>query len=63
VDKVGLEQNYYAKIIVTGRVDTDCSIVVHECFPWEAPQCIECYDSTDAIGTCDPLCGMAIIVP
>jgi hypothetical protein len=56
VDKVGLEQNYYAMIEVSGGVDTDCSIVVTECFETGPPDCVECFETGDIIGICYSLC-------
>jgi hypothetical protein len=58
VDKVGLEQNYYAKIDVSGGATTadTCSIVVTECFEVPPPDCVECTETGDLIGTCETIC-------
>jgi hypothetical protein len=58
VGKVGLEQNYYTKIEVSGGATTTdtCSIVVTECFEADPPDCIDCWDTGDLIGTCNPQC-------
>ena len=58
VDNVGLEQNYYAKIVVSGGTanTSDCSIVVTEGFEAPAPYCITwATDPTDTIGACIPI--------
>jgi hypothetical protein len=55
VDNVGLEQNYYAKIVVTGGATTEqsCKIVVTEGFEAPAPYCvIWATNPTATIGAC-----------
>ena len=57
VDNVGLEQNYYAKIEVSGgETDTDCSILVMEGFEAAAPVCVTWTEAGDTIGTCEAIC-------
>jgi len=58
VDKVGLEQDYYAKIVVYGgQTTTDiCDIIVNECFEIGPPVCIDCYGTDETIGTCEAIC-------
>ena len=58
VDNVGLEQNYYAKIEVSGgTTSTDpCSIVVMEGFEAAAPICVTWTEAGDTIGTCEAIC-------
>ena len=62
VDNVGLEQNYYATIVVSGGEDgSDCSIVVNECFETEdwvyGDACVWCETETsDIIGLCYSVC-------
>jgi hypothetical protein len=57
VDNVGLEQNYYAKIEISGgETDTDCSIVVMEGFEAAAPVCVTWTEAGDTIGTCEAIC-------
>lgn len=61
VDKVGLEQNYYAQIIVSGGSTTTdtCSIVVYKCFEIgnkKVDGCIDCYEPGNIIGECYPIC-------
>src|SRR5665648_974903 len=58
VDNVGLEQNYYAKIVVSGGTanTSDCSIVVTEGFEAPAPYCINwATNPTATIGACIPM--------
>src|SRR5665648_184692 len=58
VDNVGLEQNYYAKIVVSGGTanTADCSIVVTEGFEAPAPYCITwATNPTATIGACIPM--------
>jgi len=58
VDKVGLEETYYAKIVVSGGGTTaeTCSIVVTECFE-DTVECVLCTDSADLIiGSCEADC-------
>src|SRR5665648_727794 len=58
VDNVGLEQNYYAKIVVSGGTanTSDCSIVVTEGFEAPAPYCITwATNPTATIGACIPM--------
>jgi hypothetical protein len=58
VDKVGLEETYYAKIVVDGGdpITDTCSIVVTECFE-DTVECILCTDSADMIiGDCEAIC-------
>jgi hypothetical protein len=58
VDKVGLEETYYAKIVVSGGATTaeTCSIVVTECFE-DTVECVLCTDSADLIiGSCTSDC-------
>jgi len=58
VDKVGLEETYYAKIVVSGGATTaeTCSIVVTECFE-DTVECVLCTDSADMIiGACKADC-------
>jgi hypothetical protein len=55
VDNVGLEQNYYAKIVVTGGATTSdpCRIVVTEGFEAPAPYCVTwATNPTATIGAC-----------
>ena len=55
VDNVGLEQNYYAKIVVSGGTanTSDCSIVVTEGFEAVAPDCVTwATNPTATIGAC-----------
>jgi hypothetical protein len=58
VDKVGLEETYYAKIVVDGGdpITDTCSIVVTECFE-DTVECVLCIDSADMIiGDCEADC-------
>jgi hypothetical protein len=67
VDKVGLEQNYYAQIAVIGGVGEEtCEIVVYECFEFgkdKKEECINCYELGNIIGTCKPLCFAIVPLP
>ena len=57
VDNVGLEQNYYAKIEISGgETDTDCSILMMEGFEAAAPVCVTWTEAGDTIGTCEAIC-------
>ncbi|MCJ7657282.1 MAG: hypothetical protein MUO55_05855 [Candidatus Atribacteria bacterium] len=59
VDKVGLEQNYYAHFVLAGGLTAggdDCEItLLEEGFEIEAPDCIE-WETADTIGACESDC-------
>ena len=57
VDNVGLEEIYYARIVL----GADCEIDITEGFATSPPDCISwATDTTDTIGMCHPICSLPI---